>query len=82
MANTTKKEITNPVKAIRAKCAKCKGRKTSQIIACDEEKCPLYAFRLGINPYRTKRHYSDEEKKVISERMKAIRARKAEKAGD
>lgn len=42
---------------------------------CSSENCPLYPFRMGKNPYRTKREMSDEQR----ERMKAVLAAAREK---
>ena len=48
------KQITSPIKAIRAKCLDCAY--TSQEVAlCPCKDCPLYPFRFGKNPYRKER---------------------------
>ena len=57
-----KKEVRNPVKAIRAKCLDCCCGSFSEISLCPAEKCPLYPFRFGKNPYRAKRELSSEQK--------------------
>lgn len=74
--NTTKKEIKNPVKAIRAFCLECLGN-YEEIKICTATKCPLYSFRLGKNPYRTERVVSDEQRQAATERFAKIRAEKA-----
>lgn len=76
--NTTKKEIKNPVKAIRAFCLECLGT-YEEIKICSANKCPLYAFRFGKNPYRTERIISDEQRQAASERFAKIRQEKEKK---
>lgn len=67
------KEITNPVKAIRAFCMECSNGQTSEVKACPVYKCPLYAFRFGKNPYRQRREMTEEEKRVLADRLKEAR---------
>lgn len=55
------KQITNPVKAIRAKCLDCCCGSPEEVRQCPCENCALYPFRLGKNPYRAKREYTAEE---------------------
>lgn len=43
------KKLT-PVKAIRHKCLECQANRYSLIRNCEEKNCPLYCFRLGLNP--------------------------------
>lgn len=40
-----------PLKAIRAKCLECAGRRKA-VRNCEEANCPLFAFRFGKNPKR------------------------------
>lgn len=63
--------ITNPVKAIRAKCLDCCCGQANEVKECPITDCPLYAFRFGKNPYTTKT-YTEEEKAKRRERMKKI----------
>lgn len=63
-------EITNPVKAIRAKCLDCCGGSSDEVKQCPCESCALHPFRLGKNPYRAKREYSEEEKAALTARLK------------
>ena len=67
------KEITNPVKAIRAFCMECSNGQTSEVTACPVYKCPLYPFRFGKNPYRQRREMTEEEKQVLADRLKEAR---------
>lgn len=49
--DTEEKQITSPIKAIRAKCIDCCCNQYTQVEACDSIICPLHPFRLGKNPY-------------------------------
>lgn len=71
-------QITNPVKAIRAKCLSCCCGQAGEVQGCTIKGCPLYPFRLGKNPYRTKREYSDEQRAAMAERLAKARERTAE----
>lgn len=42
----------NPMNAIRRKCRECAGGSFQEIENCTSSTCPLFAFRLGKNPYR------------------------------
>lgn len=63
------KEITSPLKAIRAFCIDCMGGSVREIKLCTAPKCPLYAFRMGKNPYR-KRELSPEHLAKLQEARK------------
>lgn len=58
-------EITNPVKAIRAKCLDCCCGSPEEVRQCPCENCALYPFRFGKNPYRAKREYTEEQKAAM-----------------
>lgn len=73
------KKLTNPVKAIRAKCLDCCCGQTKEVELCQSTKCALFPFRFGKNPYRTKRELTEEQRAVMAERMKALQARQREK---
>jgi hypothetical protein len=66
-------EITNPVKAIRAFCLGCSGDSTAEVKNCHIEMCPLHPFRMGKNPYRQRREMSEEEKRVLANRLREAR---------
>lgn len=70
------KKITSPLKAIRAKCMECSNFSFNEIKLCPIEKCELYPFRFGKNPYRTKRIMTDEQKAVAVNRLKKAREAK------
>jgi hypothetical protein len=46
-----KKEIRSPIKAIRAYCMDCSNGQYSEVKKCPCTKCPLFAFRFGMNPF-------------------------------
>jgi hypothetical protein len=56
------KKITSPIKAIRAKCMECSNYSITEVRECPTTDCPLYPFRFGKNPYRTKRVLTEEQK--------------------
>lgn len=66
-------EITNPLKAIRAKCLDCCFGSPSEVSLCGAVKCPLHPFRLGKNPYRQRREMSEEERLVLADRLREAR---------
>lgn len=48
-------EILNKLKSIRAKCLDCCCDSFIQVKACSSTDCPLWFWRLGINP-TTEKH--------------------------
>lgn len=68
------KEITNPVKAIRAKCIDCMRGQAAEVQLCTCTDCALYPFRMGKNPYRqkTSREFTPEQRAAARERMHRI----------
>lgn len=64
---------TNPVKAIREKCLECSNGQPSEVKYCPVEKCPLYPFRLGKNPFRQKREMTEDERKALGDRLREAR---------
>lgn len=69
-------EITNPVKAIRAKCLDCVCFQPSEVKLCPSTDCPLYPFRMGKNPYRAKRELTEEQRATMAERLAKARQSK------
>ena len=67
----------NPVKAIRAKCIDCCGGMMSMVQDCGIPSCPIYPFRSGKNPFRTKKEMSEEQRKAVKERL--AKSRKSKK---
>ena len=66
-------EITNPVKAIRAYCVECSCGSTVEVKCCPIERCPLYPFRMGKNPFRQKREMTEEQRKAVGDRLREAR---------
>lgn len=66
-------EITNPVKAIRAKCLDCCCGSTTEVANCTVTGCPLFPFRFGKNPYRQRREMTEQEKQVLADRLREAR---------
>lgn len=65
--------ITNPVKAIRAKCLDCCCGSTAEVASCSVTGCALFPFRIGKNPYRQRREMTDQEKLALADRLKEAR---------
>lgn len=65
--------ITNPVKCIRDYCLECSGDIQAERLHCPITDCKLYPFRLGRNPYRTKRVLSEERRAVLAEQLRKAR---------
>ena len=66
------KQITSPIKAIRAKCLDC-ACTSHEVRLCPVKACPLWDFRFGRNPYRKGREFTDEERRAVAERLAAWR---------
>ena len=63
-------EIKSPLKAIKTFCVEeCNCGNYTYTKTCVDHKCPLYPFRLGKNPYRKGREFTEEEKERFRERM-------------
>lgn len=69
----------NPVKAIREKCLDCSGGSHKEVEKCTLKDCPVCPFRMGTNPYRTKREMTEEQRVAAAERLAAARAAREEK---
>lgn len=63
----------SPGKAIRLKCLDCSGGSANEVKLCAAKGCPLYPFRLGRNPYRTKRELTEEQRAAAAERLAKAR---------
>lgn len=68
---------TNPVKAIRAYCLECVCGSSEEVKRCHIEKCPLFPFRQGKNPFRTKREYTEEQRQAMASRLAEMRKNRA-----
>lgn len=69
-------EIKNPVKAIRAFCLECCGGSPAEVRERTSSNCPLKPFRLGRNPYRSKREMTEEQKEAARARLQLAREAK------
>ena len=68
--NSTKApKITNPAKAIRAKCVDCCCNSIREVELCTVSGCPLYPFRFGKNPYRKAREFTPEQLEALKARL-------------
>jgi len=67
--------ITSPLKAIRANCVDCMGGQMKLVKHCDLRGCPLWPYRLGKNPFITKRNLTLEQRSEIGERLRWGRER-------
>lgn len=71
---------TNPVKAIREFCVECCFCGAVRAVNdCTSTGCPLYAFRLGKNPYRKKREMTEEQKEAAKIRFAEAKNKKGAK---
>lgn len=62
--------IKSPLKAIKTFCVEeCNCGNYNYAKTCIDPHCPLYAFRLGKNPYRT-RNMTEEERAAIGKRLR------------
>lgn len=69
-------KIKSPIKAIRAKCLDCCCGQINEVKSCSAIDCPLYYFRFGKNPFRTKRVLTDEQREAAAERLRKAREEK------
>lgn len=69
-------KATSPQKAIVNFCISCMGYHKSFVKECTSTTCPLYDFRLGKNPHRKSREYTEEEKEQLKERARKARESK------
>ena len=70
------KIITSPLEAIKEMCIDCCGGEKSWVAECTAKECAVYEFRLGKNPYRKSREYTDEQKEQLKERARKAREAK------
>lgn len=49
-----------------------------EVAKCTCERCPIYPFRFGKNPFRAARTMSDEQKANAAERLQKYSKKKAE----
>ena len=61
--------------AVRANCVECCGGKTSEVRMCPATSCPLWAFRMGTNPF-ARREPSEEQRAAMRARAADARAKR------
>lgn len=71
-----KPKSTSPLDAIKDFCMECCGYQRDEVKTCSAPMCPLYDFRLGKNPYRKTKDYTEEELEKMRERIANARANK------
>ena len=71
-------DISSPQKAIQVFCFECCGGTKQYVKECTAKDCALYPYRMGKNPYRKSREYSDEEKEQLKEKARKAREMKNE----
>lgn len=64
-----------PLKAIRNKCLSCCGDSKHEVKHCPVEKCTLWPFRFGKNPF-IKREMTDDQRAAAAERLQKAREAK------
>ena len=73
-------KITNPLKAIKAKCYDCCACQLNEVKLCPATRCPLWHFRLGTNPHKKKREMTEERRQANIQRLKEAREKKNTKS--
>ena len=64
----------NPMRAIREKCLDCSCQQPMEVKECTVKTCALHPFRMGVNPFRTKRVMSPEAVARAKVNLMAARA--------
>lgn len=75
-----KEKPTTPLDAIKEFCLECCGYQKDDVKNCTAPMCALYNFRLGKNPYRKTKDYSEDELEKMRERIRKAREKKNEKS--
>lgn len=64
---------------IRAKCIDCCCGAYSEVANCTSMKCALWPYRMGTNPFRNGRTFTEEQKAASADRMQKAREARASK---
>jgi hypothetical protein len=59
--------MSSILKAIRTKCLDCSGQQESEVRECSIEKCALYPYRMGKNPFTNRKGNPEFLKRKSSE---------------
>ena len=70
---------TTPLKQIRLYCIQCCADQPKEVELCPINDCPLWSYRFGHDPFRTKREYTEEQKAALRSRMENARKNKGTK---
>lgn len=54
----------------------CSGGSRPEVKICAIDSCALHPYRFGKNPFRKKVVYSDEQRKIMADRLRKANARK------
>lgn len=68
------KKLT-PIKAIREKCLDCCCGSANEVKLCTVERCALYPYRFGKNPYLREMTPEEKEKRIANLRGNAAENR-------
>lgn len=63
-------EKITPLQAIKNHCLDCCFGSRKEVVACEDDDCNLYPFRLGKNPFHPSRALTEDEKKKMVERLR------------
>ena len=69
-------KIFSPLRSIRRFCTECMGGSKYEVELCDDEECWLYPYRMGIDPRRKKREYTEEQKESMRKALDTARESK------
>lgn len=69
-----------PLEAIREKCFDCCCGSWNEVALCTAVRCPLHPWRMGKNPYKKKREYTEEEREALRERAKKLHEQRKAKS--
>jgi hypothetical protein len=59
-------EYKSPLKAIRDNCVDCSGGTLKEVRNCVIHNCPLYPFRMGRNPNRSRNIINEHSENPLS----------------
>jgi hypothetical protein len=59
----------SPLQRIKEKCLECSAGSPTEVRECPVVDCALYEYRLGKNPYRKPRKYTDEQRAAMGARL-------------
>ena len=75
-------ERMSPLKALRLRCIDCCAGSAYEVRRCTAVECPSWPFRIGENPWRTKRKLSEEQRIAAAARLRGMSSRTAATLSD